>query len=135
MKLRHTLKWGAAALSLALPSSIWASEADINIPDLKQVIFFNGSLSGTNVLMIGLVVCLVGMIYGWMQYVQTRNLPVHSSMAAVSQINVFAAGGNDDLTVDSSNGLISVTNGIRYDGPVERDVLVAALARAALAPR
>jgi hypothetical protein len=37
-------------------------------------------------------------------------------MAAVSQINVFAAGGNDDLTVDSSNGLISVTNGIRYDG-------------------
>src|SRR5262245_40850741 len=86
MKLRHTLKWVAAALSLAIPSSLWASEADINIPDLNQVIFFNGALSGTNVLMIGLVVCLVGMIYGWMQYVQTRNLPAHSSMASVSQI-------------------------------------------------
>jgi protein-disulfide isomerase len=26
-------------------------------------------------------------------------------------------------------------NGIRYDGPVERDALIATLARAALAPR
>ena len=36
--------------------------------------------------MIGLVVCALGVVYGWMQYIQTRNLPVHSSMAAVSQI-------------------------------------------------
>ena len=26
------------------------------------------------------------MAFGWMQYIQTRNLPVHSSMAAVSNI-------------------------------------------------
>jgi len=37
-------------------------------------------------------------------------------IAAISQINVFAAGGNDQLIVDSSNGLIIVPNGIRYDG-------------------
>ncbi|MES1194760.1 MAG: hypothetical protein ABUL65_02625, partial [Opitutus sp.] len=36
--------------------------------------------------MIGLAVCVVATIYGWMQYLQTKNLQVHSSMAAVSQI-------------------------------------------------
>lgn len=37
-------------------------------------------------------------------------------LAAIQQINIFAAGGNDLLIVDSSNGLITVPNGIRYDG-------------------
>ncbi len=37
-------------------------------------------------------------------------------LALVFQINVFAAGGNDNLIVDSSNGLIDVPNAIRYDG-------------------
>ena len=36
-------------------------------------------------------------------------------LAVVQQIDVFAAGGNDNLIVDSSNGLISVAGGIRYD--------------------
>jgi hypothetical protein len=39
-----------------------------------------------------------------------------AALAAVTQINVFGFGGNDTLIVDSSNGLISVANGIRYDG-------------------
>ncbi|MES2697119.1 MAG: sodium/proton-translocating pyrophosphatase, partial [Verrucomicrobiota bacterium] len=86
MKLHNTLKWGAAALATIAPATLRASEADIRIPDLTRVVFFNGSLSGMNILMIGLVVCALGTIYGWMQYLQTRNLPVHSSMAAVSQI-------------------------------------------------
>jgi K(+)-stimulated pyrophosphate-energized sodium pump len=63
-----------------------ASEADIRIPDLSKIQFFNGSLSGHAVLMTGLVVCVFGVIYGWMQYLQTKNLQVHSSMAGVSQI-------------------------------------------------
>lgn len=32
------------------------------------------------------------------------------------QINVFGVGGNDELIVDSTNGLITVPSGIRYDG-------------------
>ncbi len=64
----------------------FASESDIRIPDLKTVSFFGGSLSGMNVLMIGLVVCVLGVVYGWVQYLQTKNLPVHSSMSDVSQI-------------------------------------------------
>ena len=68
------------------PSALRASEAEIKIPDLTQVSFFNGALSGMNVLMIGLVVCLLGIAYGWLQYIQTRNLQVHRSMSAVSQV-------------------------------------------------
>jgi Dockerin type I domain/RTX calcium-binding nonapeptide repeat (4 copies) len=37
-------------------------------------------------------------------------------MAGINQINVFGVGGNDTLIVDSSNGLITVPDGIRYDG-------------------
>jgi hypothetical protein len=36
--------------------------------------------------------------------------------AAVTQINVNGLGGDDRLVVDSSNGVIDVDNGIRYDG-------------------
>jgi K(+)-stimulated pyrophosphate-energized sodium pump len=78
---------GALATALAASASpALASEADIHIPDLNSVKFLGGSLSGNNVLMIGLAVCVLAMIYGWMQYVQTKNLPVHKSMADVSQI-------------------------------------------------
>lgn len=86
MTLRYFPQLAAAALAASLPSALRASEADIHIPDLNQVSFFNNSLSGTAVLMIGLVVCLLGIAYGWMQYIQTKKLPVHASMAAVSQI-------------------------------------------------
>src|SRR6478609_6883954 len=75
----------ATALAAFVPSA-FASEADIKIPDLSIVQFFDGALSGNAVLMIGLAVCVVATIYGWMQYLQTKNLQVHSSMAAVSQI-------------------------------------------------
>jgi len=66
---------GALATALAASASpALASESDIHIPDLNSVKFLGGSLSGNNVLMIGLGVCILAMIYGWMQYVQTKNL-------------------------------------------------------------
>ncbi len=86
MHIKTSLQWGAAALAATVPSALHASEADIRIPDLTQVSFLNGSLSGMTVLMIGLVVCLLGAVYGWLQYVQTTKLAVHPSMAAVSQL-------------------------------------------------
>jgi K(+)-stimulated pyrophosphate-energized sodium pump len=90
MLFRTSLKSGAPALaalaSLLAPAAARANEADIKIPDLSSVSFLDGALSGTAVLMIGLVVCVAGVLYGWLQYVQTKNLPVHASMSAVSQI-------------------------------------------------
>ena len=86
MNVHNLLKTGAAGIALALTPVLNASEADIKIPDLRTVSFFGGSVTGMNVLMIGLVVCMLGVVYGWMQYLQTKNLQVHKSMADVSQI-------------------------------------------------
>ncbi|GDY20759.1 K(+)-insensitive pyrophosphate-energized proton pump [Verrucomicrobiota bacterium] len=67
---------------------LFAGEADIKIPDLGSVAFdlFGSRVTGLALMYFGLVVCALGVAYGWMQYVQTKNLPVHSSMAGVSQI-------------------------------------------------
>ena len=75
-----------AALASIIAPVARASEADINIPDLSTVSFFDGKISGMSVLMIGLAVCLAGVAYGWLQYIQTRNLPVHASMHKVSKV-------------------------------------------------
>ncbi len=62
-----------------------ASEADINLPDLSQVSFMDGALSGMMILNVGLIICVIGLIFGVMQYVQTKNLPAHKAMLDVSQ--------------------------------------------------
>ncbi|MDQ5977913.1 MAG: K(+)-stimulated pyrophosphate-energized sodium pump, partial [Verrucomicrobiota bacterium] len=75
----------AAALAASAVPAL-ASEADIRIPDIRNVLFFGGSLNGMQIMLAGLVVCALGVAYGWLQYIQTRNLPVHAAMGAVSQI-------------------------------------------------
>src|ERR1051326_8312922 len=62
-----------------------ASEADIHIPDLTQVKFDGlGGVSGSALMYCGIVICFIGAIFGLVQYKQTKALPVHSSMANVS---------------------------------------------------
>jgi len=73
----------AIILFLMTPMA-FAGEADIKIPDLTQVAFMGGSLGGLTILNIGLLVCVVGMIFGWFQYIQTKNLPSHQAMLDVS---------------------------------------------------
>ena len=67
MTLRSFPKLVAATAAAAFLPSLRASESDIHIPDLRSVSFFNGALSGNAVLMIGLVVCVLGIVYGWRQ--------------------------------------------------------------------
>jgi len=62
-----------------------AGEADIKLPDLTQVSFMGGTLPGLTILNIGLVICIIGMIFGVIQYMQTKNLPAHQAMLNVSQ--------------------------------------------------
>ncbi|HZP61749.1 MAG TPA: sodium-translocating pyrophosphatase [Opitutaceae bacterium] len=85
--ITHKLRTkGAAALLAAfiLPS-LRASEADIKIPDLTQVRFDGlGGLSGLTLMYVGIALCIVGAIFGLVQYQQTKALPVHSSMGNVS---------------------------------------------------
>ncbi|MFZ9461565.1 MAG: sodium/proton-translocating pyrophosphatase, partial [Opitutales bacterium] len=82
----NCVKHLTTALALSFSSLALAGEADIRIPDLGQTSFLGGALDGHQVLWLGLAVCAFATAYGWWQYVQTRALPVHRSMAAVSEI-------------------------------------------------
>jgi K(+)-stimulated pyrophosphate-energized sodium pump len=75
----------AALMLLTGAATTFASEADINLPDLSQVTFFNGQVSGLALMHGGLFVCLIGLVFALIQYNQIKNLPVHSSMNAVSE--------------------------------------------------
>ena len=41
-----------------------AGEADIVLPDLSQVGFLSGNLQGITILNVGLLICVIGMIFG-----------------------------------------------------------------------
>jgi K(+)-stimulated pyrophosphate-energized sodium pump len=61
------------------------SEADIQIPDLGAVKFAGmGGLNGTTLMVLGIVICAIGALFGIVQYFQTKSLPVHECMAKVS---------------------------------------------------
>ena len=68
-------------------AGVSASEADIHVPDLTQVKFGGlGGISGSALMYLGIVICFIGAAFGLLQYQQTKGLPVHSSMANVSNI-------------------------------------------------
>lgn len=68
-------------------SSASASEVDIPIPELTSKFTISGlSFLGRDLLILGLVVCAVGGLFGLIQYVQVKKLPAHKSMLDVSLI-------------------------------------------------
>jgi K(+)-stimulated pyrophosphate-energized sodium pump len=80
-------KYVAALAALAgFAPAVFAGEADIKIPDLTGVKFDQlGGVSGATLMYMGLGICLIGAIFGLVQYFQTKALPVHQSMAQVSE--------------------------------------------------
>ncbi len=71
---------------LLMVPMVLAGEADINLPDLSGVVFnvSGSSLGGLTILNWGLVICAIGALFGIIQYFQTKNLPAHKAMLAVS---------------------------------------------------
>ncbi len=67
-------------------ASAFAGDADINLPSLQDVSFFNGGLGARAILYSGLIICAIGAAFGLWQYKQTRALQVHKSMGDVSHI-------------------------------------------------
>jgi len=69
-------------------SAALASESDINLPALQDTTFtlFGSTINGMTFMYGGLLVCLIGLVFGLIQYSQTKNMPVHKSMANVSDI-------------------------------------------------
>jgi K(+)-stimulated pyrophosphate-energized sodium pump len=80
----------AALLGLLLPTFASAQEhagggeANLVLPDLSIVNHFG--LSGPALLMVGLLFCVGGLLFGLAIFVQLKNMPVHRSMREMSEL-------------------------------------------------
>jgi K(+)-stimulated pyrophosphate-energized sodium pump len=86
--------WVAAATALlvmALTPVAWAQpahtpggEVNIHLPDLNQGDFLG--MTGHGILLYGLGVCVLGLLFGAWTYNGVKHLPVHRSMAEISEL-------------------------------------------------
>src|SRR5688500_11777566 len=60
------------------------SEANLVLPELGSVEFLG--MGGDRLLMGGLIVCVFGLLFGLMMYMQLKNLPVHRAMREISEL-------------------------------------------------
>ncbi len=64
-----------------------ASEADLMLPDLSSVVFKGmGGLNGRELLLAGIAVCVFGLLFGAVQFIQLRRMKVHRCMKDVSDL-------------------------------------------------
>ena len=59
-------------------------EANLKLPDLSQVKFLG--VDGHTLLLLGIVFCIFGLIFGLAIYTRLKNLPVHRSMREISEL-------------------------------------------------
>ncbi|MDP1831928.1 MAG: sodium-translocating pyrophosphatase [Geothrix sp.] len=78
------LKRGIVLSALLAGPAAFAGEAELKIPSLKEQIFMG--MTGHNLLLIGLFICLLGIGFGLVQYKQVRDLPVHKAMLEISEL-------------------------------------------------
>lgn len=96
MFLKRQYKIVAALLGLLVPALAptivhaqpehagGGGEANLVLPDLSTVNFLG--MNGHALLMIGLLFCVGGLLFGLAIYVQLKNLPVHRSMRDISEL-------------------------------------------------
>ncbi|HET7789614.1 MAG TPA: sodium-translocating pyrophosphatase, partial [Gemmatimonadales bacterium] len=60
-------------------------EAALVLPDLDQATFLGG-IGGRTLLLAGIVICVLGLLFGLLIYTQLKNLPVHRSMREISEL-------------------------------------------------
>src|SRR5215472_11685713 len=83
-------RYRCAVLALLLVLSLTAlghhggGEASLKLPDLGQASFVG--VNGRTLLMAGLVVCVLGLVFGLVIYQQLKALPVHRSMLEISEL-------------------------------------------------
>ncbi len=74
------------ALFLLGAPAFAGGEAELKIPSLREPAQRFLGLTGHNLLLFGLVICLLGIGFGLVQYARIRNLPVHKSMLEISEL-------------------------------------------------
>ncbi len=85
MRLKHII---LAVLGLCLlPALAFASEVELKIPELTTIYnLFGRTIAGTTILGWGMVVAVLGMLFGLYEFVKVRSLPAHQSMLDVSSL-------------------------------------------------
>jgi K(+)-stimulated pyrophosphate-energized sodium pump len=61
-------------------------EANLLLPDLAQATFFGGAVNGRSLLLYGLIIVVLGLLFGLVIYRRLKNLPVHKSMLEISEL-------------------------------------------------
>jgi K(+)-stimulated pyrophosphate-energized sodium pump len=89
--LKKTLAMAAlltvgAAAAAAQASGEPGGEASLKLPDLSSVSFLNGAIDGHHLLLIGILFCLFGLLFGMVIYMRLKNLPVHRAMREISEL-------------------------------------------------
>jgi len=72
------------AAALAAEGAAAGGEASLVLPDLGSVDFLG--VSGQTLLTFGIIICGLGLIFGLVNYLQVKRLPVHRSMREVSEL-------------------------------------------------
>jgi K(+)-stimulated pyrophosphate-energized sodium pump len=70
--------------ALAQPSSETGGEASLKLPDLSSVQFLG--VDGHKLLLIGIIFCILGLLFGLAIYTRLKNLPVHRAMREISEL-------------------------------------------------
>lgn len=73
---------------VSFPAMASSGESSLVLPNLydKELATFLGGMSGGNLLAYGLIICVLGLLFGAVIYSQIKKLPVHRSMADVSEL-------------------------------------------------
>jgi len=83
-----TLLTVVLGIALGAPAALAApregGEAALTLPDLSLVKFLG--VDGHTLLLIGLVFCGLGLLFGLLIYMQLQNLPVHRAMKEISEL-------------------------------------------------
>ncbi|HZU24903.1 MAG TPA: sodium-translocating pyrophosphatase, partial [Bryobacteraceae bacterium] len=73
-------------MGMSFPLHAQGGEAELRLPDLHAATFLNGSVSGPALLTFGLLISVLGFVFGLGMYMHLRNLPVHQSMREISEL-------------------------------------------------
>ncbi len=74
----------ASSAALAAGADEAGGESNLKLPDLSQAHFLG--FDGHKLLMFGILFCVFGLLFGLVSYSRVKNLPVHRSMADISQL-------------------------------------------------
>jgi K(+)-stimulated pyrophosphate-energized sodium pump len=85
LTLAVTLAFASIGVSPAFAQSHGGGEANLILPDLSRVTFFGG-VDGHNLLLAGIVVCMLGLLFGLAMYMNLKKLPVHRAMREISEL-------------------------------------------------